>query len=221
MDAPSERVEARSALIDAAIELFGTHGFDAVSTRMLSEHARTNLAAIKYHFGSKDDLYRATVMRVVAQLAPRVALARAAFGQGRELAREDPVLQARLVSSVVEGVLDTFLRNADVRRFIPLVLREFCVPSQHFPHFYEALPKNLHELFAEMVSMVDGVAADHPRTIIRAHALIGQVMVFNIARQILFRRIGWQDYDDDAIATISVEVRQLVLRALNLPEGQP
>jgi TetR/AcrR family transcriptional regulator, regulator of cefoperazone and chloramphenicol sensitivity len=218
MSSPVARVESGGALIEAAIDLFGRHGFDAVSTRMLSERAGTNLAAIKYHFGSKDQLYRATVMQVVEQLVPRVSLARAAFDQGRALARDDRLLQARLVSAIVDGLLETFLRNPEMRRFVPLVLREFCLPSPHFPDFYEALPRRLHELFADIVAMVDGVSADEERTIIRAHALIGQVMVFNIARHILFRRLGWSDYSDEAIASIASEMRPLMLRALNLPE---
>jgi TetR/AcrR family transcriptional regulator, regulator of cefoperazone and chloramphenicol sensitivity len=214
----SDRNVARGALIDAAIDLFGSHGFDAVSTRMLSDRAGTNLAAIKYHFGSKDALYLATVMHVVEQLQPRIALAHAVFDQGRVLAADDPSLQARLVAALVDGLLDTFLRNSTVRRFIPLVLREFCVPSQHFDSFYESLPRRLHELTAGVIALVERVPADDPRTIIRAHALIGQMMVFNLAREILFRRLGWNDYGDDEFSAVSAEVRRQVLRSLNLPE---
>jgi TetR/AcrR family transcriptional regulator, regulator of cefoperazone and chloramphenicol sensitivity len=210
---------ARDALIGAAIDLFGRYGFDAVSTRMLSERAGTNVAAIKYHFGSKDALYRATMLHVIEQVQPRIAMAEAALANGRELAADDRALQSRLVGLLVAGLGDTFLRNPEMRRFMPLVLREFAVPSHHFDEFYEALPRRLHQLFTRVVAMVEHTPDDDPRTIIRAHALIGQVMVFNIARHILFRRLGWNDYGDEQIQAVVTEISALTRSALNLPEA--
>jgi TetR/AcrR family transcriptional regulator, regulator of cefoperazone and chloramphenicol sensitivity len=48
----------RLRLVDAAIRLFGEKGFKAVSVRELADYAKTNLAAISYHFGDKSGLYR-------------------------------------------------------------------------------------------------------------------------------------------------------------------
>jgi TetR/AcrR family transcriptional regulator, regulator of cefoperazone and chloramphenicol sensitivity len=218
MDEGVDRVDARAALLDAGIELFGLYGFTAVSTRMLSERAGTNLAAIGYHFGGKDGLYRATVQQVIDQLAPRLDLARAAFDQGRVLAGSNRDLQARLVADLVRGIVETFLRTADVSRMVPLVLREFFVPGPHFDEFYELLPRRVHELVADAVAMADGSDPRDVTTIVRAHALIGQMMVFNIGRQILFRRTGWADYDDAAIDLVIAQVQRAAVRTLGLPE---
>jgi TetR/AcrR family transcriptional regulator, regulator of cefoperazone and chloramphenicol sensitivity len=218
MDEGSARVDAQAALLDAAIELFGVYGFAAVSTRMLSERSGTNLAAIAYHFGGKDGLYKATIQRVVDQLAPRLDMARAAFEQGRTQAGAQPELQARLVANLIQVVMGTFLRNADVSRIIPLVLREFFVPGPHFDEFYELLPRRIHELVAEVVAMTDGIDAHSEVAIIRAHALVGQMMVFNIGRQILFRRTGWAGYSEENINLLITEVQRSALRTLGLPE---
>jgi TetR/AcrR family transcriptional regulator, regulator of cefoperazone and chloramphenicol sensitivity len=207
---------ADAALIDAAIELFGRGGFEAVGTRALCERAGTNLAAIRYHFGGKDGLYRAAVQHVVDLLKPRLDLAVAAFAEGARLAGDDRARQAQLVITFVAAVLGIFLRNPDVKRIIPFVLREFFVPGPHFGIFYEALPRRLHELAAHIVCMVDGLDPDTDLAKIRAHALIGQIMVFNIGREILFRRTGWTDYTDEAVAAITREVQRMTLRALGL-----
>jgi TetR/AcrR family transcriptional regulator, regulator of cefoperazone and chloramphenicol sensitivity len=53
--------ETRAALIQVAIELFGSGSFDAVSTRQLAEKAGVALAAITYHFGGKGELFNAAV----------------------------------------------------------------------------------------------------------------------------------------------------------------
>ncbi|MGW1742230.1 TetR/AcrR family transcriptional regulator [Nocardia sp. NPDC001965] len=55
---------ARQALLDAAEELFATHGIDSVSNRRIAEHAgQSNHSAVAYHFGGRDELLRALVER--------------------------------------------------------------------------------------------------------------------------------------------------------------
>lgn len=55
---------ARTALMDAAEELFGRHGIDQVSSRRIAEHAGTaNHSAVAYHFGDRDGLIRALFER--------------------------------------------------------------------------------------------------------------------------------------------------------------
>src|SRR4051812_37372769 len=58
--------ETRARLIAAALEVFGHKGFDGASTREIADAAGANLAAIVYHFGSKEALYHAVAEDVVA-----------------------------------------------------------------------------------------------------------------------------------------------------------
>lgn len=210
---------ADQALIEAAIELFGHSGFDSVGTRALCERAGTNLAAIRYHFDGKDGLYRAAVQHVVDALQPRLDFALAAFAEGARMAGEDRGRQADLVRTLVRAILEMFLRQPDVKPFVPFILREFFLPSRHFELFYQALPRRLHELTTGIVALVHGIDPDSDTAKVRAHALIGQIMVFNIAREILFRRTGWTDYDDATSALVIDEVQRLSLRALGLDDG--
>ena len=58
--------KAREILLDAAEELFARYGIDAVSNRKIAEHAGTaNHSAIKYHFGSRQDLLEAMLQRAM------------------------------------------------------------------------------------------------------------------------------------------------------------
>jgi AcrR family transcriptional regulator len=209
---------ARDALIRAAIELFGRDGYAAVSTRMLSERAGTNIASIKYYFGSKDDLYRAAVEHVVETLRPRLELALDGFAQGQELAGDDPALQARLLKRLIANLMGLFLGSDEVPVFMPLVLREFFMPGPHFETFYQALPRRLHELFTSAVAMVRGTDPDDEATILQAHALIGQIMIFHVGRPILFRRMDWQSFDPGRIDAIVTTVQASVLRSLDLED---
>jgi AcrR family transcriptional regulator len=55
-DAPALRPSARQRLIDASEQLFADHGWNAVSIRTIVAAADVNLAALHYHFGSKEQL---------------------------------------------------------------------------------------------------------------------------------------------------------------------
>ena len=60
-----EPVETKTKLLDVAEKLFAEKGVDATSLRNIISEAKVNLAAIHYHFGSKDALIREVVARRV------------------------------------------------------------------------------------------------------------------------------------------------------------
>ena len=61
MDALSQDTKTR--ILDAAEGLFMAHGFEATSLRQLTAAAGVNLAAVNYHFGSKEELFQAVLTR--------------------------------------------------------------------------------------------------------------------------------------------------------------
>jgi AcrR family transcriptional regulator len=66
--------ETRTRILDVAEELFMQHGFEATSMRLLTSRAGVNLAAVNYHFGSKDALIEALFRRRLDPMnAARVA----------------------------------------------------------------------------------------------------------------------------------------------------
>ena len=65
---PSSSAATRLRILDAAECLFMEHGFEATGMRLVTAKAKVNLAAVNYHFGSKDNIYR-EVLRHVRALA--------------------------------------------------------------------------------------------------------------------------------------------------------
>ncbi len=55
--------QTKTRILDAAESLFMEHGFDATSLRQLTASAGVNLAAVHYHFGSKEELLEAVLTR--------------------------------------------------------------------------------------------------------------------------------------------------------------
>src|ERR1035438_6964698 len=60
--------ETKEKILDTAERLIGEHGYDATSLRHIIAEAGVNLAAVHYHFGSKEDLLDAVVVRKVTPL---------------------------------------------------------------------------------------------------------------------------------------------------------
>lgn len=98
--------DTKERILDAAERLFAEHGIGATSLRAVTKDAMVNLAAIHYHFGSKEELCRAVLARRVGPVnRKRLALLdeiEAAEGERR------PALEA---------ILHAFLHPVvDVRR---------------------------------------------------------------------------------------------------------
>ena len=56
-------IDTRLRILDAAERLFTEHGLEATTLRQITGAASVNLAAVNYHFGSKDELIREVFRR--------------------------------------------------------------------------------------------------------------------------------------------------------------
>jgi len=61
-------LETKDRILNVAEELFGEEGIDRVSVRDVTEKAGVNVAAINYHFGSKEELIAAVFARRLGPL---------------------------------------------------------------------------------------------------------------------------------------------------------
>src|SRR3989440_11861442 len=92
--------ETRIRILDAAEELFMQHGFEGTSMRLLTTKAGVNLAAVNYHFGSKDALIEAVFRR---RLDPMNAARIAALDELEKLPRApapDAIIRAFIGQSL-------------------------------------------------------------------------------------------------------------------------
>ena len=127
--------ETRTRILDAAEELFMLHGFEGTSMRLLTSRAGVNLAAVNYHFGSKDALIEALFRRRLDPMnAARIAelerleteaAARAPHQAGRALAAEE-IIRA-FVGQSLRLIEDT---KSGGRSFIRLLGRTYTEPAK-------------------------------------------------------------------------------------------
>src|SRR6266571_1595189 len=88
--------DTRSRILDVAEELFGEQGPDRVSIRDITKTARVNLAAINYHFGSKEELIAAVFERRVVPVneARLASLDRVEKAAGKKIPKLEAILEA-------------------------------------------------------------------------------------------------------------------------------
>ncbi len=139
------------ALIEAAAALIAERGFEAVTVRDITGKAGTNIASVKYHFGSKDDLIDAVVANFVSpvnlkRLARIEALEKAGDFSVEELLRAflEPMLLQIKGSPLSKKLFCKLMGRVIGERpyeFPELVMGQFReVAGRYVPAFMKAEP---------------------------------------------------------------------------------
>ncbi|MEO8099040.1 MAG: TetR/AcrR family transcriptional regulator [Acidobacteriota bacterium] len=111
-----ERPDTKSRILDSAENLFGLNGFDSVSLRDITTSADVNLAAVNYHFQSKDALIDAVIARRIVPVN----------------CRRMELLDAAGPHPSIEQILDCFLRpvfEIPLKPIVPLLGRMLSNPD--------------------------------------------------------------------------------------------
>jgi AcrR family transcriptional regulator len=133
-----ERPDTKTKILDAAVKLFGEKGFDATSLRDITTEADVNLAAVNYHFQSKESLIEATLMRAAGPI------------NERRLA----MLEAAGPKATIEQILEAFIGPGLEQNFepiAPLMARVLASPEimqRVFKVHMEALSRRFAEAVA-------------------------------------------------------------------------
>ena len=108
----------RTAILNAAERLYAERGFSDVTLRDIVGEAGVNLAAVNYHFGSKDELIAELyVTRSIATNRIRLAELKAAEDAGGGRAPIEAVVRA-LVGPTLRGCLGPATENTTIARFM-------------------------------------------------------------------------------------------------------
>lgn len=204
--------QARHRLLKAGLKVFGEMGYEGASTRQIAREAGVNLSAITYHFGSKERLYHFVVESMVGQIdAPLVPVTEqinTAFAHGT-VSRDDAL-------ALLEQLIDTFavrllgIEDAQANRIVLIWIREQMTPSAAFDVLFERMARSLVFPGCRLIAFLLGTSPDAPECRVRMFFLIGQVLVFRIARAAVQRAMNWDTYTEERIALVRALIRQHV-----------
>ncbi|WP_454627084.1 TetR/AcrR family transcriptional regulator [Bradyrhizobium cenepequi] len=143
--------QTRTAILAAAERLYADRGFGDVTLRDIVAEANVNLAAVNYHFGSKDELIAELfVTRSISLNRERLRLLQAAEEEGGGRASIDAVLRA-LVGPTLRGCLGPENQRSTAARFMIRVSIESVPPIRrirnreidHLRKFIAAMRRSL------------------------------------------------------------------------------
>lgn len=211
---PSRGEDTRQRLIEAALKIFGEYGFEGAGTRMLADAAGANLAAIPYHFGNKEGLYRAAAHHIVESTSKEIlpTLEKIDLATARKkLSRLDATtLLHELLTQFSAIVIGSQFADS----FASFVMREQLQPGAAFEILYDGMMRRLMESCAKMLATALGRRGDDPKILIRAQTLLGQILVFRTSRASVFRQLGWREFSKEHLKAIQTIVAENVDRIL-------
>src|SRR6266478_6499991 len=112
-------IDTKQKILDTAERLFGEQGYAATSLRQVIAAAEVNVAAVHYHFGSKEDLLDAVVTR-----------------------KAGPVTVARMERL---DRLEAETKPVDVERVLEAFLLPTAEMAEHHPTFVRLMGRMLTE----------------------------------------------------------------------------
>ncbi|XKD94844.1 CerR family C-terminal domain-containing protein [Morganella morganii] len=211
--------QTREKLIQAGIRLFALSGVSGVRTRQLAEEAGVNQSAIPYHLGGKSGVYAAVIRKITDDLAAVTDVSRI------DAATEALTVQAQPGKTALKTVLVSMITGLCKALLSPehtlygtLILREQLEQTENYNVIYQSFIAPFHERLTRLVQLADPLT-DTKTAIIRAHALIGQILGFVVAQKAYLCRCEEKSVSEDDQAVITGQIALLSCRALGLNEA--
>ena len=185
----------RNLILDTAERLFVQQGFDGTSMRQITSEADVNLAAVNYHFGSKESLVQAVLKRRLAVLNQE---------RLRQLDELETCAQGRPLkpSQIVDAFFGTLLRLAASpdhagKNFLPLLERTMIDPTGFIRTLVAAEYASVMERYQTALFKA---LPDVPRAEIiwRFQFMLGATSYAIIGTEVLRTVIGWATEDSDS-----------------------
>jgi AcrR family transcriptional regulator len=139
--------DTKEKVMDAAEWLFGQHGYSATSLRHIISEAGVNLAAIHYHFGSKQDLLDQVILRKAGPVNERriKLLDQFEAEAAPQPASVEKILEAFIAPAMMIDKSPDFVRlmgRVHVEGLMPLIARRHFQPiiDRFFAALRRALP---------------------------------------------------------------------------------
>jgi TetR/AcrR family transcriptional regulator, regulator of cefoperazone and chloramphenicol sensitivity len=200
----------RQRLISAALAVFGEFGFDGASTRMLADKADTNLAAIPYHFRSKEGLYLAAAQYIVDRMAELTA---PLLNEIEQSLRNAPLPRDKalaLLHRYTDALVAILVGSEEAGSWAAFIMREQLQPGAAFDVLYEGMMRGVGDAGTALLASIFQRSRNDSVVNLRVVAILGQILVFRTCRQTALRRLGWKEFSAERLKQIQSMIRENV-----------
>lgn len=212
-DSRDERADdTRKKLLLAAIDVFGRHGFEGASTRMIASRAGVNLQSIPYYFGGKEGLYVAAAEHIGAAIKARVhPVAERARGELAALGeRSASVEPARALLGQILGAMARLLLSEESGAWARFMIREQMEPTPAFDSLYAGVMEPVLGVLRGLVGRLLERDPDSEAVRLRTLATVGNMLMLRAARATVVRQLGWEHIGVRELAAVDALIAEIV-----------
>lgn len=167
----SDGLRTRNRILKAASAVFAEKGYRAAKVGDICKLARTNAAAINYHFGSKDRLY-AEVWRHAFDAATQAYPPEGGLGAG------DPPKDR--LRGTIRSLVGRSVDPGRIGHAGKLLLREMVNPTDVIRDVKRDAIQPLHERMSRLMSQLLGPNAKREQVLLCEMSIVHQCMAFGI-----------------------------------------
>ncbi|HKU93976.1 MAG TPA: CerR family C-terminal domain-containing protein [Vineibacter sp.] len=204
----------RQRLVQVALDSFGRQGFEATSTRAISQRAQANISAILYHFGGKHGLYLAVAEHIADFMGSRIAPVRTQIEAALASGGVDPDGAIRLVEAAIARAA-MVLAQPETEAIARFIVREQQEPSEAFTVIYDRMMGVMLPLIRRLVAIATHDDPQRDVVGLRTFTILGQFLVFRVARAAVLRQMAWHDVGPSQVQALT-KVIQHSVRAMLL-----
>ena len=193
--------QTRQRLLDAAREVFSQHSFQGATVREICRLADANVAAVNYHFGSKEGLLAEALN--FSQLA--------ALQKANAQASECPKVRLRLfLHDFMLMLLDEKNASAQCR----IMARELADPTPALDQIVSEAIAPLHEFLGKLLREIAGNKVTETELRRCVYSIIGQCQFYRNSHPVLLRLHPKLRYDRKEIEAISEHIAEFSLAGI-------
>ena len=195
----------RIRILEAAAAIFAQHGFAATTIRQICSKAQVNLAAVNYHFGSKEGLYRETI---------RYARSRAYESYPTTYGLDADSSPEQQLRAFVRSFLLRTSFDEKTQEFGSIVMREMVEPTAALNMM---LDEGIRSLFGQLVGIVSELLpenTDAETILASARSIISQCLFYLFSRSVISRMSPEEKFGLEDIDRVSEQILLFSLCAL-------
>ena len=195
----------RQKLLTAACEVFAENGFKNTTVRDICNRAEVNVAAINYHFGSKEKLYEA-----VWEYANNLAVKNRVNFLDLE-GTSDPEKRIRIfIKTLLENILNQDRPEWDFR----IVAHEMMEPTAAFNTIIEKMIRPSFLFLRDIVQELLGEDVPSEKVEKCALSIVGQCLYYRFANPVVRRILPEQTFDEKGLDELADHITEFSLSAL-------
>ena len=202
---PDSSPDTKSRLLEAAGQVFAEVGFKAATIREICQRASANVAAVNYHFGDKEGLYRA-----VLDFSANCALEKYPIGGG-----ELPELCAKdRLRVFIRTYLSRLLDEGRPAWHGKLIAREMMEPTQALAILADTFARPQYHRLRGIISELLGPAASAEDLRRCAASIVGQCIFYKQCRPMIQVLMPEQGYDEASLGVLAGHIFEFSIGAI-------